>query len=82
MTPTTTASSTARIIAPTIIRAVTPSRLNSSGRTGWPSMLLPKLPCSTPVSQCQYRSGIGRSIPNSCFFASKNAWDGGGCLVR
>ena len=52
-TPMITAMNAAMITEGITIRSVIPSRLQSSGPTGWPVVLVPKLPVSMCVSQVQ-----------------------------
>ena len=48
------------ITVPTMMDRLGPSRAFSSCMTGWPlNRSAPRLPCSTPSSQCQYCTGSG-----------------------
>src|SRR6516162_4191465 len=69
-TPIRMATIAARIVAGTTILSVTRRRVPSWEATSWPVVLVPKLPCSMPVSQVQYRSSNGWSRCSWCRAAS------------
>jgi hypothetical protein len=50
-----------------MIDRLAPSRESSASVIGWPlNRSVPRLPCSSRSSQCQYCTGSGWSMPNWC----------------